>query len=84
MKHKNLWVCRHCLAAIESHEGKKAILRHDIELEFDIEADTIEQAMQIAENKYISGEYVLENSCVTAKLMSADDGNGDCTEWVEF
>ena len=37
MKHKNLWVCRHCLAAIESHEGKKAILRHDIELEFDLE-----------------------------------------------
>ena len=32
---KNLWVCPHCLAAIESREGKQATVRHDIELEFD-------------------------------------------------
>ena len=62
----------------------KVTIEEHISQTFEIEADTIEQAMQIAENKYISGEYVLENSCVTAKLMSADDGNGDCTEWVEF
>ena len=37
MERKNLWVCPHCLAAIESHEGRQAILRHDIELEFDEE-----------------------------------------------
>ena len=35
MEHKHLWVCPHCLAAIESHEGKQATLRHDIELEFE-------------------------------------------------
>ena len=37
MKHKNLWVCKQCLAAIESHEGKQVTLHHDIELEFDLE-----------------------------------------------
>lgn len=35
MERKNLWVCKHCLVAIESHEGKQATLCHDIELEFD-------------------------------------------------
>lgn len=37
MERKNLWVCPHCLAAIESHEGRQATLRHDIELECDEE-----------------------------------------------
>lgn len=32
---KNLWVCPHCLAAIESREGKQATVCHDIELEFE-------------------------------------------------
>ena len=62
----------------------KVIIEEHISQAFEVEADTLEEAMQIAENKYRTGEYVLENSCVTAKLMSADDGNGDCTEWVEF
>ena len=62
----------------------KVTIEEHISKTFEIEADTIEEAMQIAEDKYRSGEYTLENSCVTARLMSADDGNGDCTEWVEF
>lgn len=37
MKRKNLWVCERCLAAIESHEERQAILRHDINLEYDEE-----------------------------------------------
>lgn len=69
-------------------DGNKLLIKVTIEEHisqtFEIEADTIEEAMQIAEDKYHNGEFVLENSCVTAKLMSADDGNGDCTEWVEF
>lgn len=37
MERKNLWVCPHCLMAIESREGKQKTLRHDIELEYDEE-----------------------------------------------
>lgn len=50
---------------------------------FDVEADTIEEAIQIAEQKYYDGEFVLDNANVTAKLMMADDGNKQ-TEWEEF
>ena len=62
----------------------KVTIEEHISQTFEIEADTVEEAMQIAEDKYYNREFVLENSCVTAKLMSAADGNGDCTEWMEF
>ena len=29
--HKNLWVCEHCLAAIESREGNQATLKHYVD-----------------------------------------------------
>ena len=31
MEHKNLWVCEHCLMAIESREGNQATLKHYID-----------------------------------------------------
>jgi hypothetical protein len=37
VERKTMWVCEHCLMAIESREGNQAILKHDIELEFDEE-----------------------------------------------
>ena len=37
MERETMWVCDHCLAAIESREGNQAILRHDIDLEYDDE-----------------------------------------------
>ena len=39
---KNMWVCDHCLAAIESREGYLPTLKHDIDLEFD--EDDIEKS----------------------------------------
>ena len=50
---------------------------------FEVEADTLEEAMQIAEDKYRSGEFVLDNASVTAKFMMADNGNKQ-TLWEEF
>ena len=50
---------------------------------FEVEADTIEEAMEIAEDKYRSGEFVLENANVTARLMMAEN-NYEATEWEEF
>lgn len=34
IERKTMWVCDHCLAAIESREGNQPILRHDIGLEY--------------------------------------------------
>lgn len=50
---------------------------------FEVEADTLEEAMQIAEDKYRSGEFVLENPCVTKKLMMAEN-DYEVTLWEEF
>ena len=35
MERKNLWVCKHCLSAIQSREGNQLTITHDIDLEFD-------------------------------------------------
>lgn len=51
---------------------------------FKVNADNIEEAMEIAKEKYNNGEFVLEPGEVNAKLMMADDGEGDCTDWTEF
>lgn len=52
---------------------------------FEVEANDLEEAMEIAEEKYRLGEFVLESGEVTAKLMMAEcDENGEATEWVEF
>ena len=50
---------------------------------FEVETDTLEEAMQIAEDKYRSGEFVLENPCVTKKLMMAEN-DYEVTLWEEF
>ena len=51
---------------------------------FEVEADTLEEAMQIAEQKYYNGEFVVDAfHAPTAKLIMADDGE-HCTEWEEF
>lgn len=50
---------------------------------FEVEADTLEEAMQIAEDKYRSGEFVLENPCVAKKLMMAEN-DYEVTLWEEF
>ena len=62
----------------------KVTIEEHISETFEVEADTIEEAMQIAEQKYNDGEFALEPGNLTYKCMSADDGNGDCTEGVEF
>ena len=31
MERGTMWVCKHCLAAIESHEGNQATLKHYVD-----------------------------------------------------
>ena len=50
---------------------------------FEVEADTLEEAMQIAEDKYRSGESVLDNPYATSRLMMSEN-NYEYSEWSEF
>jgi hypothetical protein len=52
---------------------------------FTVEAETMEEAMEIAEEKYAEGEFVIIPQAPTCKQMMAEcDENGKTTEWVEF
>ena len=63
----------------------KVAIEEHINQIFEVEASDLEEAMQLAEERYYKGEYVLDGEAnVSAKLMSAEDENGDFTEWVEF
>lgn len=61
------------------------VIEEHISQKFQVEAETLEEAMKIAEQKYHNGEFVVEPSTPTAKLMSAyTDDWSDCSEWKEF
>lgn len=63
----------------------KVTIEEHISETFEVEAVDIEEAMQIAEERYYSGEYVLGSEAdVTARLMSAAGDDGESTEWTEF
>jgi ATP:corrinoid adenosyltransferase len=63
----------------------KITIEEHISQSFRIEAIDIEEAMEIAQEKYRKGEIVLEGAEVNAKLMMAEDElTGECTEWEEF
>jgi hypothetical protein len=52
---------------------------------FTVEAETMEEAMEIAEEKYAEGEFVILPQTPTCKqMMAEDEENGETTEWVEF
>lgn len=38
MIRETLWVCDHCLMAIESREGNQAVLRHSVDEDDDVES----------------------------------------------
>lgn len=52
--------------------------------DFKIEADTIYEALEIAEQKYKNGEFVLSPGELISKQISAADGKDNCVDWYEF
>lgn len=64
----------------------KVTIEEHISQTFEVEATDLGEAMEIAEQKYYDGEFVVDNcNAPTAKLMMAEDENGaECTEWSEF
>lgn len=60
------------------------IIEEHISQAFEVEADTLEEAMEIAEQKYNDGEFVVDAfNAQTAKLMMAEN-DYEATEWEEF
>ena len=53
---------------------------------FSIEAETMEEAMEIAEEGYKMGRLVVEHDGKPDhKQMMAEEADGpECTEWIEF
>lgn len=64
----------------------KITIEEHITQEFEVEATDIEEAMEIAEQKYWDGEFVVDSMGMpTARLMQAEDKEtNETTEWVEF
>lgn len=51
---------------------------------FEVEADSLEEAMEIAEKQYYNCEFIIGPN-VTARLMQGQDRETDkCTEWIQF
>lgn len=55
-----------------------------ISKDFEIEANTAEEAMALAEYRYRAGEYVLAPGNLVAKQMAISSPNNEPTEWTEF
>lgn len=52
--------------------------------EFDVEAENAEQAIELAENKYRSGEFVLEPGECQYAQMAVVNPEERTTEWIEI
>lgn len=52
--------------------------------DFDIEADSTEEAYETAEQKYKSGEFVLDPGECQFKQIAITKPSDEATEWREF
>lgn len=51
---------------------------------FEVEAATADEAMEIAEQKYRDGEFVLEPGNLVCTQMAITDPSDEATEWTEI
>lgn len=63
----------------------KVTIEERISEDFHIEADSLEEALKIAEQVYHVGKLVLENGQVTEKQMMGEDlKTGETADWRNF
>lgn len=60
------------------------IIEEMISSNFEVEAETTEAAMRIAEEKYNKGKFVLEPGNLVTKQMAITSPDNALTEWTEF
>ena len=51
---------------------------------FEVEANTIEEAMEVAEHRYRIGEYIIAPGNLVTKQMAVTSPDNELTEWTEF
>ena len=59
-------------------------IEETIAAEFEVEADTAQEALFIAKEKYENGEFVLSPGEVQSKQLSIVRPCNETSEWVEF
>ena len=62
----------------------KVAIEETVVGEFEVEADNFAEALEIAEEKYKKGEFVLEPGEVQFKQMAIVEPSNEVTEWKEF
>lgn len=63
----------------------KIVIEEHVSGEFEIEAENMGKAFEIAEKNYYEEKFVLEPGNVTSRLMSVETADGkECSEWIEF
>ena len=60
------------------------IIEEIVSQPFVVEAESAEEAMQTAEDKYHNGEFVLEPGALICKQMAIVEPDDEVTEWTEF
>lgn len=59
-------------------------IEETVSQEFIVAAESEEEAMNIAEQNYNEGIFVLEPGNLVSKCMMCENPDGNVTEWVEF
>ena len=62
----------------------KITIEETISQAFDIDANTIEEAMAFARKDYLDGFLVVENPTLIDVQMMAEDEETNTTKWVEI
>lgn len=60
------------------------VIEEIVSKKFLVEAKDAEEAMEIAEEKYENGEFVLDPGNLVAKQMAITEPDDEATEWCEF
>lgn len=65
-------------------EKYKIVIEETISKEFEVEAEDAEGALQTAQDKYNSGEFVIDTCNVNSRQMAVMEPDNEQTEFKEF